>query len=53
MYEKIFKSIENLSQSKITLEGYLSKIFKEFINKSNNKIFINFKKYKDLNKETK
>jgi len=52
-YEKIFKSIQNLSQSKITLEGYLSKIFKEFIKKSNRKIFINFKKYKDLNEEIK
>ena len=52
-YEKIFKSIQNLSQSKITLEGYLSKIFKEFIKKSSGKIFINFKKYEDLNKETK
>ena len=52
-YEKIFKSIQNLSQSKTTLDGYLSKIFKEFIKKSNSKIFINFKKYKDLNIDIK
>ena len=52
-YEKIFKSIQNLSLSKKTLEGYLSKIFKEFIKKSNSKILINFKKYKNLNKDIK
>ena len=52
-YEKIFKSIQNLSQSKITLDGYLSKIFKEFIKKSKSEIFINYKKYKVLNKDTK
>ncbi len=52
-YEKIFKSIQNLSQSKITLEEYLKKIFKELIKKINGKIYINFKKYKDLNKDAK
>ena len=52
-YEKIFKSIQNLSQSKKTLDGYLSNIFKEFIKKSNSEILINFKKYKDLNKDIK
>ena len=52
-YEKIFKSIQNLSQSKKTLEGYLSQIFKESIKKSNSEILINFKRYKDLNKDTK
>ena len=52
-YEKIFKSIQNLSQSKTTLDGYLSSIFKEFIMKSNSEILINFKKYKDLNKDIK
>ena len=54
MYEKIFKSIQNLSQSKITLDRYLSKIFKEFIKKkSNSEILINFKKYQHLNNDTK
>ncbi len=52
-YEKIFKSIQNLSQSKTTLDGYLSNIFKEFIKKSNSEILINFKKYKDLNVDVK
>jgi tRNA(Ile)-lysidine synthase len=52
-YEKIFKSIQNLSQSKTTLEEYLGKIFKEFIKKSNSEILINFKKYKNLNKDIK
>ena len=32
-YEQIFRSIQNLSSSKSTLEGYLNKIFKELINK--------------------
>ena len=52
-YEKIFKSIQNLSQSKKTLDVYLSNIFKEFIKKSNSEILINFKKYKDLNIDVK
>ena len=52
-YEQIFKSIQNLSQSKITLDEYLSKIFKEFIKMSNGEILINFKKFKDFNKDTK
>ena len=54
MYEKIFKSIQNLSQSKMTLDSYLSKIFKEFIKKeSNGEILINFKKYQHLSNDTK
>tara|TARA_X000000950_G_scaffold229125_1_gene276842 strand:- start:1699 stop:2718 length:1020 start_codon:yes stop_codon:yes gene_type:complete len=52
-YEKIFKSIQNLSHSKSTLEGYLNKTLKELIKKVDGKILINFKKYKDLNNETK
>ncbi len=32
-YEQIFRSIQNLSSSKITLEEYLKKIFKELIKK--------------------
>tara|TARA_Y100000389_G_scaffold188621_1_gene211416 strand:+ start:363 stop:1382 length:1020 start_codon:yes stop_codon:yes gene_type:complete len=52
-YEQIFKSIQNLSLSKNTLEEYLNKIFKELIKKTNNEILINFKQYKDLNKDTK
>ena len=52
-YERIFKSIQNLSQSKKTLDEYLSNIFKESIKKSKSEILINFKKYKGLNKEIK
>jgi tRNA(Ile)-lysidine synthase len=52
-YEQIFKSIQNLSLSKMTLDEYLKKIFKELIIKSNKEILINFNKYKNLSKDTK
>ena len=52
-YEQIFRSIQNLSLSKITLEGYLNKIFKELIKKSNKEILINFNKYKNFSKDIK
>ena len=52
-YEQIFKSIQNLSLSKNTLDLYFNKIFKELIKKLNKEIVINYNKYKDLNKEIK
>ena len=52
-YEQIFRSIQNLSFSKVTLEEYLNKIFKKLIIKKKKEILINFKKYKELNNETK
>ena len=52
-YEKIFKSIQNLSYSKTTLERYLNNIFKELIKKVNGEIFINFKKFIELNNDIK
>ena len=52
-YDQIFKSIQNLSLSKITLEKYLDEIFRELIKKRKNEIFINLKKYEELNKVTK
>ena len=52
-YEKIFRSIQNLSHSKTTLEKFLNKIFKELIKKVNSEILINFKKYKNLNEDIK
>ena len=52
-YEQIFKSIQNLSQSKNTLDEYLGNIFKELIKKANKEISINFKKYKKLNNDIK
>jgi len=52
-YEKIFKSIQNLSYSKTTLESYLNNIFKELIKKVNGEILINFKKFIELNNDIK
>ena len=52
-YEQIFKSIQNLSLSKTTLDGYLDKVFIELIKKSKKEIAINFEKYKELNKDIK
>ena len=52
-YEQIFRSIQNLSDSKTTLDNYLSKIFKELIHKADKKILINFKRYKNLSRDTK
>ena len=52
-YEKIYRSIENLSLSKKTLDDYLKKVFKELIKKHNKEILINLKKYHSLNNEIK
>jgi len=52
-YEQIFRSIQNLSASKSTLEEYLNNIFKEVVKKENKKILIDFEKYKKLNKDIK
>jgi len=52
-YEQIFRSIQNLSLSKNTLEEYLNKIFNELIQKVNKEILIDFKKYQNLSTDTK
>ena len=52
-YDQIFRSIQNLSQSKITLEEYFKENFRELIVKKNKEIFISFRKFEDLNNETK
>ena len=54
-YEQIFKSIQNLSISKATLDNYLNKIFKSLIKikKKNSEVLINFKKYNVLSDDTK
>ena len=52
-YEQIFKSIQNLSFSKVTLERYLNKVFKDLIKKKNLEILINLKKYNNLKYDTK
>ena len=52
-YDQIFKSIQNLSYSRITLENYLNTIFKRTIKIDKNIISINFRKYQNLSKDTK
>ena len=52
-YEQIFRSIQNLSLSKLTLQEYHNKTFKELIKKRNGKILVNIEKYKKLNNDTK
>ena len=46
-------SINNLALSKNTLEGYFKEIFKDLIKKDSKEILINFKKFKELNREVK
>ena len=52
-YEQIIKSINNLAASKATLDEYLKKIFKEMVKKKGREILLNFKKFKEYNKEIK
>jgi len=52
-YDQIFKSIQNLSLSKITLDEYLNTTFKELIRKDKKEILINFSKYLNLSRDTK
>ena len=52
-YEQIFKSIQNLSLSKSTLDGYFEKTFKRVIKRNNKEILINLSEYKELNNDTK
>ena len=52
-YDQIFKSIQNLSLSKITLDEYLNATFKKLIRKDKKEIIINFSKYLNLSRDTK
>ena len=52
-YEQIFKSIQNLSSTKDTLDEYLNDIFKKLIKKKNKEILIDFKGYIKLNNDIK
>ena len=52
-YEQIFRSIQNLSLSKLTLDRYLSQIYKNLIKKKNKEVLINFKKYQELSNDIK
>ncbi len=52
-YEQIFRSIQNLSVSEITLDKHFSKIFRNLIKKNKREILINFEKYFNLSKDIK
>jgi tRNA(Ile)-lysidine synthase len=52
-YEQIIKSINNLASSKLTLDEYFNKIFRETTKKFNKEIVINLKKFQNLNIEIK
>ena len=52
-YDQIFQSIKNLASSRDTLDSYLSKIDEELIVKKKTKIWINLKKFNNLNEEMK
>ena len=52
-YEQIIKSINNLAASKLTLDGYLKNIFKDTIKNTKKEILLNFRKFKNYNKEIK
>tara|TARA_Y100000816_G_scaffold119842_1_gene84125 strand:+ start:167 stop:1189 length:1023 start_codon:yes stop_codon:yes gene_type:complete len=52
-YNQIFKSIQNLSKSKASLEIFFKEIFSEIIRKKNREIFINFEKFNNHNNEIK
>ncbi len=52
-YEQIFKSINNLSESRDSLDDFLKKEFRKIIKKKGDEILINFKKFKNHNNEIK
>ncbi len=52
-YEQIARSINNLASSKATLDEYFEKIYKEIVKKNKKNIFLNLKKFEELNEELK
>jgi len=52
-YDQIIKSINNLNSSKLILDKYYKKIFKETVSKTRNEVFIHFKRFKDFEDEIK
>ena len=52
-YKQIFRSIQNLSDSKNTLDKYLKQKFKELIVKRNREIIINYIEYNKLENDIK
>jgi len=52
-YDQIIKSINNLAASKSTLDEYLKNIFKNTIKSKKKEILLNFRKFKNYNREIK
>ena len=52
-YDQIIKAINNLNSSKLILDKYYKKIFKETVSKTRNEVFIHFKRFKDFEDEIK
>ena len=52
-YDQVFKSIKNLASSRDTLDLYFKKIYKDLASKKKKKVFINIKKFNNLNNEMK
>ena len=52
-YDKVFQSIKNLASSRDTLNHYFGKIYKDIIIKKKDKVFINLKKFNNINEEMK
>ena len=50
---EIIRSIKNLASSKETLDDYYKKILKDLARNSKKEVFINLRKFKDLNQEIK
>ena len=50
-YDQIVKSINNLASSKVVLDEYVIKIYKDTTKKLKNEILIDYKKFKVLNTE--
>ena len=52
-YDQVFRSIKNLASSRDTLNLYFNKIYKDTVDKKNNKIFIRLENFNSLNREMK
>jgi len=52
-YDQVFRSIKNLASSRDTLDLYFNKIYKDTVDKKNNKIFIRLENFNSLNQEMK
>ena len=50
-YNQVFKSINNLASSKVILEEYFSKIFKQIVKKVKKEVLIDLKLFGKLNQE--